>query len=107
MFSTFIDAPQWRAPVHEEDFDMKLRDSKQLGLIWYLMPAVWVVAGIAGLLAVSQWPGLVADQVQAQTAAATLAFPLLPEANTELSVPAAGSVFTDRRWEVSEVVAQF
>jgi hypothetical protein len=49
MFPTFIDAPQWRATVDEEDFAMKLRDARNLVL----------------------------------------------------------SVFTDRRWEVSEVVAQF
>jgi hypothetical protein len=102
-----IDAPQWRVTVDQEDFGMKTRDSKQLGVIWYLMPAVWIVAGIAGLVAISQWPAVLADQLQAQTAVASFASPLVPEASPEPSVPAASSVFTDHRWEASEHVAQF
>jgi hypothetical protein len=102
-----IDAPQWRATVDQEDFDMKPRYSNQLGVIWYLMPAVWVFAAIAGLLAISQWPASLAEQLQAPITAASLAAPLAPEASTERSVPAASSVFKDRRWEVSEHVAQF
>ena len=86
---------------------MKPHDFKQLGLVWYLMPTAWVVAGIVGLVAVSQWPALVAGQLQSPITAASFASALMPEASTESSVPAASSVFTDRRWEVSEHVPQF
>ncbi|HXD39073.1 MAG TPA: hypothetical protein VN649_00815 [Ramlibacter sp.] len=82
--------------------------AKEPGIAWYLVPAVWVAAALAGLVILTYWPALLADQLPAAPErAASNASPAGPHASSDPSVPDASSVFKDHPPPVSEPVNQF
>jgi len=85
------------------------KETGELGAVWIAVPLLWVIAAIAGLLVVMNWPTLLADPLPAAAAADPVPTALVapPVSGTDPSVPAASTVFTQRTWEVSEPVAQF
>jgi hypothetical protein len=81
---------------------------KALGIAWFVIPAVWVVAALAGLVILTYWPSLLADQLPEHGSAASNVFQLAPSyVSSDPSLPAAGTVFKDRSYEASEHVDQF
>jgi hypothetical protein len=85
----------------------KLSKDKELRIAWFLIPAVWVVAALAGLVILTYWPSLLADQLPVKGGAANDAPQVAPYVSGDPSVPAASTVFKDRPPEVSEPVDQF
>ncbi len=83
------------------------RETGELGAAWVAVPLLWVIAAIAGLLLVTNWPTLLADPLPAEVSSASSAMVAPPTSGTDPSVPAASTVFTQRTWEVSEPIAQF
>jgi hypothetical protein len=83
------------------------KETGELGAVWIAVPLLWVVAAIAGLLIVTSWPTLLADPLPAEIGSASSTLAAAPAPDTDPSVPAASTVFTQRTWEVSEPVAQF
>jgi hypothetical protein len=77
------------------------------GIAWFLIPAAWAAAALAGLVILTHWPALLADQLPAQGAAASSAAQAAPYVSSDPSVPDASSVFKDHRPEVSAPVNQF
>ena len=80
---------------------------KELGIAWFLIPAVWVAAALAGLVILTYWPSLLADQLPARGGAASNAAQVAPHVSSDPSLPDASTVFKDRPHEVSEPVDQF
>jgi hypothetical protein len=83
------------------------KNSTELGIVWYLIPALWVVAAIAAFVILSGWPALLADPLPAESSTASTAVPVAPYSGGDPSLPSASSVFKDRPYEVSEHVDQF
>ena len=79
----------------------------ELGAVWIAVPVLWVVAALAGLVVVTNWPAMLGDPLPADVGSAPTALAAAPAADTDAAVPAASTVFTQRTWEVSEPVAQF
>jgi hypothetical protein len=86
----------------------KRSKEKELGIAWFVIPAVWVVAALAGLAILTYWTSLLADQLPVQGSAASNAFQLAPfYVSSDPSLPAAGTVFKERSYPASEHVDQF
>lgn len=83
------------------------RDTNQLGTVWFLVPVLWIVAALAGYVALNAAPEMFAGSTPAQAASGADALSFMPAAATETPVPDATSVFKDRPYEVSEYVATF
>ncbi len=83
------------------------KETGELGAVWIAIPVLWVVAAIAGLLVVTNWPTMLADPLPAEIGSAPTALAAAPAAGADTAVPAASTVFTQRTWEVSDPVAQF
>jgi uncharacterized membrane protein len=82
-------------------------DPRELGISWFLVPALCVFAALAGYVVLSSVPALLADSVAAQGRADAAALPLAPPSTSDFSVPDAATVFKDRPYEVSEHVDTF
>jgi len=83
------------------------KDSRELGIVWYLIPALWVFAALAGYVVLTFDPTVFAQSVKAQSSAATSALTLAPYPSSDFSVPDAATVFKDRPYEVSAHVDTF
>jgi hypothetical protein len=83
------------------------KDMNEVGVVWFVIPMLWVVAAIAGLVIVSYWPTLLADPLPAESSTASNVSSVAPYASSDPSLPAAISVFKDRSYEVSEHVDTF
>lgn len=83
------------------------RNTRELGIVWYLIPALWVLAALAGYVVLSSEPTLFAEPLPAQGSAATSALTLAPYSSSDSSVPDAATVFKNRPYEVSEHVDTF
>jgi hypothetical protein len=79
------------------------RKPRELGIVWYLIPVLWVVAAVGGFVTLSWWPVPLAESLPAQSRADASAFPV----SNDSSVPAAADVFKDRLRETSQHVDTF
>jgi hypothetical protein len=97
--------------LKQEDRPMKLpqssRDPRRLGTVWFVVPALWAAAALAGYVILSSSPALRADSLPAQAGMPTGALSLVPEAASVHSFPDASTVFKDRSYPVSEHVEAF
>ena len=85
----------------------KISIGKKPGIAWLLIPAVWVVAALAGLV-LTQRPSLLADQLPpAPGSAGPSTVEAAPYVTSDLSVPSASTVFKDHSPQASEHVDQF
>jgi hypothetical protein len=83
------------------------RDPRQLGTVWFVVPALWAAAALAGYVILSSAPALRADSLPAQAGVPAGAMSLVPETASVPSFPDASTVFKDRPYEVSEHVEAF
>ena len=83
------------------------RAAGELGVVWHLVPTLWIVVAVAGAFVLSVWPALLADSMQPDNGAAASSIVMVPHANSDLLVPAASTVFKDHPWEVSQEIEQF
>ena len=62
------------------------RAGGELGLVWYVIPALWIVVAVAGAF-VLVWPARLADPLQPDNGAAGSSSSAAPQANSNLPVP--------------------
>jgi hypothetical protein len=83
------------------------RKASEPGIVWFVIPAMWVAAAMAGLVILTYWPTLLADPLPPQGNPGSSSVEAAPQVSRDPSLPAASTVFKGRPHEVSEHVDQF
>ena len=84
-----------------------VEESRQLGVVWYLIPLGWVAAALTAVFVMTHWPSAFSEAAAGATPHANEALSIMPGTGGESPVPSASSVFGDRSYEVVEHVEAF